>query len=109
MQRHLDRVVPATQPVLVVGDNPNNPPGPRRQSTQLDWVHYYLGRWSTVRMPAQLAGTDLRAVPAVLVWRYDDRAAVMRNLGLRPIVSGREMVLAVADAGADAAARGSAQ
>ncbi|MGE0388319.1 MAG: ArnT family glycosyltransferase [Gammaproteobacteria bacterium] len=95
MLARIDREMPPGAPVLVIGDNPNNPPGPRRQSTQYDWVHYYLGRWSVVKLPAQVTAGDLAAAPIVLVARHPRRDAILAQLNLAPVISGVEMVLAL--------------
>jgi len=92
---HLDAVLAPGQAVRVVGFHENNPPGPRRQSTHVDWVHYYLGRPARVVAPEKADAAMLAAEPLVLVARYGDREAVLADLKLELLVEGQEMVLAV--------------
>jgi 4-amino-4-deoxy-L-arabinose transferase-like glycosyltransferase len=96
MRARLDRDLAPGASVLVVGSNPNNEPGPRRQHPEVDWVHYYFGRPARVVVPAQAAALDLAAEPVVLVARYGQRARVLADLGLEAEITGTEVALAVA-------------
>ncbi|MCC7412716.1 MAG: glycosyltransferase family 39 protein [Gammaproteobacteria bacterium] len=95
MHRRLDAALAPGEPVLVVGFHVNNPPGPRRQSTHVDWVHYYFGRDAHVIAPHRARAADVAAAPVVLVARYGKRAQVLAALDLETLVAGEEMVLAV--------------
>lgn len=85
----------AGRPPVVIGDYPLRPGLPRRQLSQRDWIHFYLGvvprivPWSGVKSGA-LAGE-----PVVFTIRAGDYAGALAAAGFTPRVVSKEMVMAV--------------
>lgn len=94
IRARLDAALPAGAPVAVVSAMPNNRPGPRRQHTEVDWVHYYLGRPARMHVLQRTSPADLAGEPLVLVARYVRSPAVLSRLALAPLVQAEEMTLA---------------
>lgn len=98
MQRirgYLDARLGAGEAVTVIGSWGNYDPGPRRQHTEVDWTHYYLGRPARMHDARQAAHADIDGVPFVLVSRYVRSAELLRRLGLEPLIRAEEITLAV--------------
>lgn len=89
------RTALAGRPPVVIGDYPLRPGQPRRQLSQRDWIHFYLGvvprivPWTAVESGA-LAGE-----PLVFTIRAGDYAARLAAAGFEPREVSKEMVMAV--------------
>jgi 4-amino-4-deoxy-L-arabinose transferase-like glycosyltransferase len=83
------------RPPVMIGEYPLRPGQPRRQNSQRDWIHFYLGvvprivPWSEVKSGA-LAGE-----PVVFTIRAGDYTGALAALGFTPLAVSKEMVMAV--------------
>lgn len=102
IRRVTDEYTAPAAPVHVLGPYPYRANASRRQHTQRDWVHYYLGR------PVAIVANDveLRAAGAptvLLTGRSHGYEASLRALGYEPLLATKEMVLAARSGSALAA------
>ena len=89
----LEEVLSENAPVVFVGTNPNNRPGPRRQHNDVDWAHYYLGREASMRMFTRANPDELSEHPVLLVSRLVRSPQAYQQLELEELIAAEEVSL----------------
>ena len=85
----------AGQGPVVIGDYPLQPGKPRRQLSQRDWIHFYLGVVPRIVPWSAVESGVLAGEPLVFTIRAGDYAARLTAAGFVPREVSKEMVMAV--------------
>lgn len=80
---------------LVIGDYPLVPGTPRRQNSQRDWVHFYLGVVPRIQPWTTIKDGAASGEPLLLTVRSRGYREQLQQIGFKPIFITKEMVMAV--------------
>jgi 4-amino-4-deoxy-L-arabinose transferase-like glycosyltransferase len=80
---------------VVIGDYPLRPGLPRRQLTQRDWIHFYLGVVPRIVPWSRVKSGGLAGEPIVFTVRTGDFTGALAAAGFVPRQLSKEMVMAV--------------
>ena len=80
---------------VVIGDYPLRPGMPRRQLSQRDWIHFYLGVVPRIVPWSRVKSGELAGEPLVFTIRAGDYSGELAAAGFVPRQVSKEMVMAV--------------